>query len=130
MPPAVRRRLPWLDESGECLAILRGDRSVEVVDWKGHGERVVASVSERYRHLPEGERSRFALAVMDRFARLTREKSGRLTLPGVLIAQLDRSKRNAVRVVVWDKGLFLWDDGVWEDTKADRLRLLEEEGLI
>ena len=130
LPPAIRDRLPWIVTGGTFLAILNGNGSVDIVDWKTRGSTAIAALRERYDAIPRHQRSEFALAAMDRYVRLTGEKGGRLTLPTVLRTHLDPSGLGFLRAVVRDDALQLWDDGVWKAGRTERVARLEQVGLI
>lgn len=130
LPPEVRRRLPWTDEAGTCLAKVNGDGSVELIDWNEGGERVCIALSERFQALPAGQRASFTLAAMDRFFRVTRERGARFTLPNVLRSQLDPLSSKWIRVIVCDGTLRLWSDQNWKATRVDRIAALERAGIL
>lgn len=130
LPPEVRRRLPWTNRAGICLATVNGDGSVELIDWAEGGERVCAALSERYAALPVIKRAAFTLAAMDRFFRVTREKGARFTLPNVLRSQLDPHSSQWIRVIVCEGTLRLWSDESWKATRVDRIAALEEAGIL
>lgn len=130
LPPEVRRRLPWTNKAGTCLATVHGDGSVELIDWADGGERVCDALTERFHALPPGQRAAFTLVAMDRYLRVTREKGARFTLPNVLRSQLDPLSSTWIRVIVCGGSLKLWNDETWKATRVERIAAFERAGIL
>lgn len=130
LPPPVRERLPWVNRGGALLGTIAADGAIRVDPWEEYGERTKRLAVERYELLPGDQKQAFALALMDRFVRLTGERGGRLTLPFVVRTHVDPEKLNVCRVVVRDGSLFLSEERAWQSHRLERIKALSAAGLF
>lgn len=126
LPAPIRARLRWLSTAadGGLLAALDPGRSAELILWRGQGEGLIAGYREQLTHLPDTARDQAALALMDRFMKLSFEEPGRIGVPANLTSFLHAGESQQIRIVTADNRLWLWSEQAWQLQRAARLQSL------
>ncbi|MER8475500.1 hypothetical protein [Mesorhizobium sp. M1163] len=125
-PVVVRNRLEWLSDDKGFLGIVEVERFVELRAWEPHGVDTIERLKKTLDKTAEPRRGQLAIAAMDRFVRLTVDGTGRAVLPPPLVAHLEASQAQSVRIVMRNGRLWLWSEQYWQAQRAARLALLSE----
>ena len=107
------------------LAEIQGD-AVELQPWDSAGIGLMSKLQGVAASLTADRVQDLAIAVMDRYSRLSISGDGRVVLPPHLTHQLAPAGGEVVRIVVRGGRLWLWPETSWATGRSSRQRELDE----
>ena len=125
IPVEVRRRISWLAPlPHHVLASIDPEGGVEILPWEKLGEGLIQNEMERLNALDEPAKGTLAVALADKYFRLSLEEPARIGLTAGLRSFLGAHGDQPVRLVCLHQQLWLWNEKFWQRGRGEREALI------